>query len=173
MKCRARFLASGGIRWQAAQWKVAQWKVAWRRVAELGRTRRAAAAVEFALCSLALVLIVVGSAEFGRLVWTSEVLQEAAAEGARCMGLRANSCAASGVYNAGSTTTYVVGVATARGVTINAAMVALNNAANCGGAAGFSQVSITYTFNTVAPVLLASLVAGLSLPRSACFPNSN
>jgi hypothetical protein len=150
-----------------------RWRPGGGRLAELARTRRGTTALEFAICGMALVGIVIGSAEFGRLVWTSEVLQEAASEGARCMGLRANSCAAAGVYSAGNTTSYVVGVATARGVTITAAMVALNNAANCGGAAGFSQVLITYQFATVAPALLASLAGGLSLPRSACFPNSN
>src|SRR5262245_20339627 len=48
---------------------------------KLTRTQRATTAVEFAVCALALVLVVVGFAEFGRLVWTSEVLQEAASEG--------------------------------------------------------------------------------------------
>jgi len=139
----------------------------------LMRSRQATTAVEFALCALAMVLIVIGFAEFGRLVWTSEVLQEAASEGARCMGLRANACAAAGAYSAGNTTTYVVGLAKSRGVVITAAAVALNNAALCGGAAGFSQVAITYHFTTVAPALLKPLVSGLTVPASACFPNSN
>lgn len=139
----------------------------------LARTRQATTAVEFAICALAMVLIVIGFAEFGRLVWTSEVLQEAASEGARCMGLRASSCTAAGVYSAGNTTSYVVSVATSRGVVINATMVALDNAASCGGASGFSQVSISYHFVTVAPVLLTSLVNGFTVPASACFPNSS
>jgi Flp pilus assembly protein TadG len=134
---------------------------------------RATTSVEFAICALAMVLIVVGIAEFGRLVWISEVLQEAASEGARCMGLRAASCAAAGVYNAGDTTTYVMGVATSRGVTITAAAVTLNNTAVCGGATGFSQVSIRYEFTTAAPALLTPLVNGLTVPASACFPNTS
>ena len=136
----------------------------------LTRTRRATTAVEFAVCALAMVLIVVGFAEFGRLVWTSEVLQEAASEGARCMGLGANSCAAAGAYSASNTTGYIVSLATTRGVPITAAAVALNNAATCGGAGGFSEVTITYDFTTVAPTLLTSLVNGFSVPASACFP---
>jgi len=136
----------------------------------LMRSRRAATAPEFAVCGLALVLIVIGFTEFGRLAWTFEVLQEAVSEGARCMGLRANSCAASGVYSAANTTSYVVSLATSRGVVITTAMVALNNVATCGGASGFSQVSITYNFTTVAPTLLTN---GLTVPASACFPNSS
>ncbi len=120
-----------------------------------------------------MVLIVIGFAEFGRLVWISEVLQEAASEGSRCMGLRATSCAVGGVYSAGNTTAYVVSVATARGVVITASTIVLNNAAVCGGAAGFSNVSINYDFTTVVPALLTSLGAGFNVPASACFPNNS
>jgi len=127
--------------------------------------------VEFAICALAMMLIVVGFVEFGRLTWTFEVLQDVASEGARCMGLRASSCASSGVYSSANTTSYVVSLATSRGVVIKAAMISLSNTATCGGASGFSQVSISYDFTTVAPALLPSLVNGFTVPASACFPN--
>jgi hypothetical protein len=139
----------------------------------LMRARRAATAPEFAICALALVLIVIGFTEFGRLAWTFEVLQEAVSEGARCMGLRANSCAASGVFSAANTKSYVVSLATSRGVVITTAMVSLNNVATCGGASGFSQVSIAYNFTTVAPTLLTSLTNGMTVPATACFPNNS
>jgi Flp pilus assembly protein TadG len=135
--------------------------------------QRGTTAVEFAICALAMVLMMVGFTEFGRLVWTFEVLQEAASEGARCMGLRANSCAASGAYNSASTTNYVVSLATSRGVAITSAMITLTPSAVCGGAGGFSQVSISYDFTSVAPELLTSLVNGFTVPASACFPNSS
>jgi Flp pilus assembly protein TadG len=137
----------------------------------LVRARRATTAVEFAICGLAMVLIVVGFVEFGRLVWTFEVLQEVAAEGARCMGLGAGSCAAAGVYSSANTKTYVMNLATSRGVTITAATITLNSTATCGGASGFSQVSINYDFTTAAPALLTSLVNGFVVPASACYPN--
>jgi Flp pilus assembly protein TadG len=139
---------------------------------KFSRARRATTAVEFAVCALAMVLIVVGFVEFGRLVWTSEVLQEAASKGARCMGLRANSCAAAGAYSSANTTAYVVSQATAAGVVITPATVSLSNVAACGGAAGFSQVSIKYKFTTVAPGLIAVLANGFTLSVSACFPNN-
>jgi Flp pilus assembly protein TadG len=136
-------------------------------------SRQASTAVEFAICALALVLIIVGCTEFGRLIWTFEVLQEAATEGARCMGLRASGCASSGVYNSTSTKNYVVSVATSRGVAITGPMLTLSNAATCGGASGFSEVTITYNFKTVAPALLSSLAGGFTVPASACFPNNS
>ncbi|HEY3848048.1 MAG TPA: TadE family protein [Acetobacteraceae bacterium] len=129
--------------------------------------------MEFSICALAMVLMVVGFVEFGRLVWTFEVLQDVASEGARCMGLAANSCASAGVYNSVDTKNYIVSLAASRGVVITAATVSLNNAATCGGASGFSQVSISYDFTTVAPALLTSLVRGFTVPASACFPNSS
>jgi Flp pilus assembly protein TadG len=140
---------------------------------DLARGRGASTGVEFAICALALVLMVVGFIEFGRLAWTFEVLQDAASEGARCMGLAANACASGGAYNSANTTTYVVNLASSRGVTITAAAVALNHAATCGGASGFSQVSISYHFTTVAPELLTPLVNGFTVPASACFPNNS
>jgi Flp pilus assembly protein TadG len=135
------------------------------------RACQATTAVEFAICGLAMTLIVVGFVEFGRLVWTFEVLQEVAAEGARCMGLGAGSCATAGVYSSAKTQTYVMNLATSRGVTITAATITLSNVATCGGASGFSQISINYHFTTAAPALLTSLVNGFTVPASACFPN--
>jgi hypothetical protein len=120
-----------------------------------------------------MVLIIIGFTEFGRLAWTLEVLQEAASEGARCMGLRASACAASGAYSSANTTSYVVSVATARGVAITPATVTLNNVATCGGASGFSQVAISYDFTSAAPSLLTSLAHGFTVPASACFPNNS
>jgi Flp pilus assembly protein TadG len=140
---------------------------------DLARATRASTAVEFAICALVMVFMVVGFVEFGRLAWTFEVLQEAAFEGARCMGMRATSCAAGGAYSAGNTKTYVIGVATARGVTITAPVIVLNNAANCGGAANFSQVAINYGFTSVAPGLLTALAGGYTVATSACYPNSS
>jgi hypothetical protein len=89
------------------------------------------------------------------------------------MGLRAGSCASGGVYNAANTTAYVVSQATAGGVVITPATVALSNTATCGGAAGFSQVSIKYNFTSVAPALITVLANGFTVSVSACFPNNS
>jgi hypothetical protein len=136
-------------------------------------SRQASTAVEFAVCAMAMVLIIVGCTEFGRLVWTFEVLQEAASEGARCMGLRASGCASAGAYSSVNTTNYIVSVATSRGVVITAPMLTLSNTASCGGAAGFSEVTISYDFKTVAPALLTSIAGGFTIPASSCFPNNS
>ena len=139
---------------------------------DLSGDRRATTTVEFALCALAMVSIVVGFLEFGRLAWTFEVLQEAAMEGARCMGLRAPSCASGGTYNAANTTSYVVARAKARGVTIAASTVTLTTGATCGGASGFSRVAISFRFAPVVPGPVTPLADGFTVNTSVCFPTS-
>jgi hypothetical protein len=164
-----------GFRWARANWARSPWASPGaghhpgRR--RLVRETRATTAVEFAICALAMVLLVVGFIEFGRLAWTFEVLQESAFEGARCMGLGSPSCASGGVYNATGTKNYVISVATARGVALTAGVITLSNVASCGGVAGFSQVSINYDFISVAPQLITSLIHGFNVPTAACFPN--
>ena len=139
----------------------------------LPRAQRGDTAVEFAICAMAMVLIIIGFTEFGRLVWTSEVLQEAASEGARCMGLRANACAGVRRLQRRQHQKLCRQPGDIPGRGDHTSMVALSNVAICGGASGFSQVSITYHFTTVAPVLLTSLANGFTVPASACFPNSS
>ena len=79
------------------------------RLHDLTIAQDGATAVEFALVLPMFLMLVFGSIEFGRLLWTQQALQETAIAGARCMaiaqGSNANNspCAASGRYS--STTT--------------------------------------------------------------------
>jgi Flp pilus assembly protein TadG len=145
-----------------------------RRLRRFGAERGGATAVEFAIVLGPLLLVIFGVFEFGRLLWTREALQETATAGARCMGMSATSCAAGGVYSAANATTYVEGVATNWGVTLAGADIALNNNTTCASVSapnGFSSVTITYTFNSVAPNFITALAGGTTLTTTACFPN--
>jgi Flp pilus assembly protein TadG len=139
------------------------------RVRRWARDHSGAGAVEFALVIIPFMLVMFGVVEFGRMLWTLNALQETAIAGARCMGVLNTSCASSGAYNAGNTTTYVKSIATGWGVSLATTNITLNNSTACGGVAGFSQVSISYTFQTVIP-MITSLV-GDPLTVNACFPN--
>ncbi len=86
---------------------------------ELYRARRAVAALEFALLAVPMMLIVFGTIEFGRVLWTREALQMTAVEGARCMGILSSSCASAGGYSFTNTTSYIQSVATAWGITLS------------------------------------------------------
>ena len=139
-----------------------------------GRADGGAAAVEFAAVLGPLLLLIFGVFEFGRLLWVREALQETATAGARCMGMSASSCAASGAYNSSSTTTYIENTATGWGVTLTASNITLNNNATCAGITatnGFSAVTINYTFQSVVPTFVSSLSGGKTITSTACFPN--
>jgi len=64
-----------------------------------------------------------------------------------------------------------VAEASALKVRITAANVATTNTATCAGVSGFSQVTITYTFQTALPYFLGALTGGVPLTATACFPN--
>ena len=144
-----------------------------RRLGRFAGDRSGASAVEFALVLGPLIFLIVGAMEYGRLIWTKQALQEAAIAGARCMGVLATGCASGGAYSASNTATYIQGVASGFRLTVPTATVTLNRAASCAGVSGFSSVSISYTFQAAAPVLLGSASSAMPLTATACFPNNS
>jgi Flp pilus assembly protein TadG len=142
-----------------------------RSVKTLGGARDGATAVEFALVIGPFLLLMFGVIEFGRLLWTLNALQETAMAGARCMGVLNTACATSGAYSSSSTKTYIEGVATKWGVTLTDSNITLSNSATCAGVSGFSQATITYTFQTAVPLMSALVRDPLTV--IACFPNQS
>lgn len=134
-------------------------------------------AVEFALVAPMFLMFLFGAIEYGRLMWDREALQQTAVTGARCMAMaqgtiESSPCASGGSYSSSSTKTYIQGVATGWGLSVPASAIALNNAATCGGESGFSQVTITFTFTSVAPALVLLPAGGTLFTLSACYPNN-
>jgi len=142
-----------------------------RRIGRLARVRDGTVALEFALLAVPFLMLSFGIIEFGRLIWTTEALQATAAIGARCMGVLASSCSSSGAYSSTASSTYIVSIASGWNVTIPTSALTLTTSGTCGGVTGFSEVTITYSFQTVVPLLLDSLAAGIPLDVTACFPN--
>ncbi len=136
-----------------------------------------ATAVEFALVVPMFLMLVFGAIEFGRVLWTKEALQETAVAGARCMAIaqgakQHSSCASGGSYSSSTTTTYIQNTAKGWGLSVPSSGISLNNAASCGGTSGFSQVTLTSTFNSVVPNLVQLSTGGVTLTASACYPNN-
>jgi Flp pilus assembly protein TadG len=144
-----------------------------RRVRDLANDRRGAGAVEFALVLGPLIFLIMGAMEYGRLLWTKQALEESAIAGARCMGVLATGCASGGAFSSTNATTYIQGVASGFSLSVPTANVTLNRAATCAGVSGFSSVSISYTFQAAAPVLLGSASSAMPLSATACFPNNS
>ena len=131
-----------------------------------------AAAGEFSVVVLTMFTLLFGVTEFGWYMWTANALQQTAIQGARCMGVLASNCASGSAYSSTNTTSYVQSVATTYGITVPTAGVVLSSSASCGGATGFSSVTINYTFQTAAPTLIPGL-SSVAMTEAACFPNQS
>lgn len=141
-----------------------------RRWLKLLTARQGVVAMEFAIIATPLMLLTLGTIEFARLLWTQEALDATAIQTARCIGTLSGSCASGGTYNSTNATSYAEGVSSGWGVTLADAAFTMTASQTTGACTGMSQVSITYTFATVVPGLLAML-SSPSLTALACFPN--
>jgi Flp pilus assembly protein TadG len=142
-------------------------------------SRRGTAAIEFAMAAPLFLMLLFGSVEFGRLLWTKQALQEAATAGARCMALAqgstvdsSNLCLSGGSYSSTATQTYVQTEAAKWGITLPTADITPTSNATCGGTTGFSQVSIASSFTSVVPQLVG-LSGAVAINASACYPNNS
>jgi hypothetical protein len=75
---------------------------------------RGASAVEFALVAGPFILILLGSVEFGRYVWTRQAVQDTAIAGARCVGVLQRPCEDEGVFNPTRARNFVIATAAGR-----------------------------------------------------------
>lgn len=150
-----------------------------RILKQLYHSRRGVTALEFAVVAPALIMLMYGTLEFGRLLWTMQGLQMTATEAARCMGILAPSCASGGAYSSDNTTSYIETTANTWGISLTSGSLALltrdsTNTA-CAPATStltVSEVTITYTFQTAVPGLL-SMLSSNALQGHACFPNDS
>ncbi len=142
-----------------------------RRWRTLLAARDGVVAIEFAIICSGLMMLTLGTIEFGRLLWTQEAIEATAIQTVRCIGMLSSSCASGGAYSSTNATSYAETVATGWGVTLTAADLTLSANEASGTCTGLSQVSITYTFDTVVPGLLTMLAGGSTLTAQACFPN--
>jgi Flp pilus assembly protein TadG len=135
------------------------------------RDTSGANAVEFALLSVPLLMVLMSTVEFGRMYWAQHVLQESAAAGARCVGVLESVCTQNGVYSAANSVSFIRSKAATDGIVLTSTNITINNNTSCSGLSGFSSVRISYTFATALPAFLASLANGPNLRAQACFPN--
>jgi Flp pilus assembly protein TadG len=142
-----------------------------RRWRDLRAARRGVVAIEFAMVAVPLIMLTLGTVEFGRLMWTRQALEATAIQVARCVGVLASYCESGGAYSATDTTAYAEQVAGGWGVTLTSSAFTISSNEASGACAGLSQVSISYTFQTVIPGLLFMLSGGEALTAQACFPN--
>ena len=142
-----------------------------RRLRKFARHDGGASALEFALLAVPLLLIIVGTIEYGRALWTQQAMQSLAISTARCVGISQSECASSGTYSSSKTTAYVIAEAARLGVPLQGPDISVNAATSCQGVTGFATVTITYRFVSAAPEFLTAMVLGPNLRAPACFPH--
>jgi Flp pilus assembly protein TadG len=121
-------------------------------------------AVEFALVSALLILLLTGTLGLGVLTWVQAGLQAVALETARCLAIGGTACR--------SGSSYAVNLAQARLFpnVISAGNVTITSAASCKGATGqYTQVTITN--DDLTSGLLAPPLNGIPLTATACYPS--
>jgi hypothetical protein len=113
-----------------------------------------------------------GVYEFGRWGWTLEALQEAASRGARFAAIGQAACESAGAFSSANTISYVQAVASGWGLTVPSGDITTNNNTTCGGVSGFSQVRISYVFNSAVRNFIPTGPNGTTLTQTSCYPNS-
>ena len=144
----------------------------------LARARRGSSAVEFALVVVPLFTLVFGIVEFGRLLWTRDVIKQVATVGARCMGLPQPNCSVGtpGAYDAKQAQVFMLSEAKAFSVGLTPSALTLDRASGCASSAGVSnssQVTINLTFTTSVPLIVKALATPELLTVVGCFPNQS
>ena len=119
----------------------------------LVRDRGGGPALEFALIAMPLCLVIFGTMEFGRMVWTESSLTFAVEAAARCAAVTPTVCGTSS-----ETATYAAGL-TATGVP---AADFTGSSPTCG-----HQVSVSYPYQFIATGLFT---VAPTLSASACYP---
>lgn len=103
--------------------------------------REGSSAAEFALVAPVFILLLFGTIEAGRIMWTQNALQSAVEATARCSALARPGCATVGDAQA-------YAVASAMGVGIDPSAFSISTDASCG-----RMVEATYAFNSIIPLV--------------------
>lgn len=129
------------------------------------RNQRGAVAIEFAFIALPLMLLLGGSVEIGRYVWTRLALQDAASVGARCLGLQVAPCFEAGAMDLDGTKGLVQEQGTAWAIVIAGDAITAEQTGACQGVDDFAKVGIRHRFTYVLPILTDNWIE-----VEACFP---
>src|SRR5690606_25512915 len=101
------------------------------------RHQGGASALEFALVAVPLLLIIVGTVEYGRALWTQQAMQSLAISSARCIGVAQTECTTSGSHSVTKTRAHVIAEAAKLGVGLQSGNITINANTSCRGVAGF------------------------------------
>ncbi|WP_292286144.1 TadE/TadG family type IV pilus assembly protein [Marivita sp.] len=127
--------------------------------------RGGAVAIEFAAIALPLMLLLGGSIEVSRFIWTRVALQDSASTGARCLGLRLAPCATDGKMDTGGTVHFVQQQASEWAIDISDQSVTPDATSGCENTPDFARIGIRHRLTSILIVLPDTWVE-----VEACFP---
>lgn len=117
------------------------------------RATAATTSLEFGLVAFVPVLMILGVVEFGRLLWTRQIMMHVADMTARCYSISSVLC--SGTNTPAS---YAVALAAKDGLTLASSNVTTGAQPSCdsstGGTIKYYTIGISYTFRSAAASLL-------------------
>ncbi|WP_082652790.1 TadE/TadG family type IV pilus assembly protein [Aureimonas sp. AU12] len=127
-------------------------------------------AVEFALLVWPFMLLLFGTIEVGRVVWTQTALDKTATTAARCIGIRNENCTQQGTFSRDLAVAFIQQEARSWGIALATSAITVEDAASCDGAPGQSKVSLSTDIFSPLP-FIAKLMAGSEhMQARACFP---
>lgn len=134
-------------------------------------SRAAATATEFALVAGPMILILLGTIEFGRALWARQALQQVATEIARCAAIPQEACATGSTYDAMKTKATAQSLAGRNGIGLQSGDISVIRSTSCGGLSSFTRVTLKYEFNTPLSAIMVMFNDGLHFEANACYPN--
>ncbi len=129
---------------------------------KLLRDERGGTAVEFALLGPALVVMLFGLIESGRLLWTQHTLDEVAYSTVRCMSISTD------CDDQAAQQDFAIARAGGYGIALVAGDVAVQTNTTCKSFAGSNRVVIDAGFNSVMTDLIPQFPTAVE--AEACFP---
>ncbi|WP_104017260.1 TadE/TadG family type IV pilus assembly protein [Roseovarius nitratireducens] len=129
------------------------------------RRQSGAVAIEFAFIALPLVLLLGGSIEIGRYVWTRLALQDAASTGARCLALQIAPCFGAETMDLNGTVSFVREQGAAWAIVIPDDSITAEETGACQAVDDFAKIGIRYRFAYVLAILPDTWIS-----VEACFP---
>ncbi|PYE38844.1 TadE-like protein [Rhizobium sp. PP-F2F-G20b] len=133
------------------------------------KDRSGATAVEFAIVFWPLMLLLLGTVEVGRVLWTQTALDKTAMTVARCIGIRADGCATSGVYKPDLAVAFAKSEAGSWGISLTNQMISLSDDVACDELPGFSRVTLQTKILSPLP-FISTLLGSEQMSAEACFP---
>lgn len=132
-----------------------------RILARLRSDRLGTSVIEFALLAPIFIMMLIGTIEAGRMMWTRQTLEEVAQATARCMAVE-DGCTGA------TAQTFAKDRANGYGIDTTLAEVTVNTGVTCKTYPGSTSVNITEQFDSAIGDLLPAASKRISV--SACFP---